>query len=246
MEQHFSVIYAGHTLVYSFLHRETPYYFRKYIQKTETPESDVHSSHELITEALKLLPDNSRNGYAEFRTLIGLTAKELLRYDCSIFHAVSFILNNKAFLLTAPSGVGKTTQYMNWVRLFPNEIQMICGDMPVLERRKDSVWVHPSPWNGKERIGSFEEGQLEGIVLLEQGRENRIERITVKDALIPVFGQFMAQPETEEEIEILCSLTDQMMKSASVYRLINRGDEDSTRLLREALLSHKGGFDDQI
>ena len=38
--------------------------------------------------------------------------------------------------------------------MFPDEITMISGDMPVLERREDgTVWAHPSPWNGKEKIG---------------------------------------------------------------------------------------------
>ena len=238
----FETEYAGHKLKFSFVHPSTRLFFDPSLRPVEG-EADICSSEERIERARSELPPEAKIGYVENQTLIGLTGKRLLRYDSSIFHAVAFLWKEKAYLLTAPSGTGKSTQYFNWQSQFPGEIAMICGDMPVLERRRDgSVWVHPSNWNGKENIGGKDCGILAGIVLLEQGKENRISRLSVGEALLPVFRQFVVFPDTVEEIEALGRLLDGLFRQAACWKLVNRGDASSTALLRETLItSGKGG-----
>ena len=97
-----------------------------------------------------------------------------------LMHGSCIAVDGAAYLFTAKSGTGKSTQYLNWRRLFPGEIRMISGDMPILEARGDgSVWVHPSSWNGKERLFGASAAPLGGIVFLEQGqawRHRHLER----------------------------------------------------------------------
>ena len=113
---------------------------------------------------------------------------------------------------------------------------MISGDMPALEARDDgSVWVHPSSWNGKENLSSGLSAPLGGLVLLEQGRENRIAPLSPAEGVAPVFKQFMALPETEEEILLLTQLEDRLLRAAPAWKLVNLGDDASTRLLRRTL-----------
>ena len=232
----FQTEYAGHVLRYSLLYPATQYTFYPHLEDTEGKEYDVAATPELIEQARTVLPEGSRNAYLEFRVLIELTAKELLKYDCCIFHSASFVWHGRTFLLTAPSGTGKTTQYLNWQRLFPGEITMISGDMPVIERREDgTVWAHPTTWNGKEKIGSRLCAPVAGIVLLEQGKENRIRPLSARDAVMPFFDQFIVRPETEEQICALARLMDQMLRNVPCFKLVNLGDDASTTLLRETL-----------
>ena len=213
-------------------------YFAPYHRVSMGPEYDVESSLSRIEEARSFLPDGTPDGFVEYKSLIGLTAVELLKYDCCIFHSASFVWRGRTFLLTAPSGTGKTTQYLNWQRLFPSEITMICGDMPVLERREDgSVWAHPSSWNGKEKIGSRLCAPVAGIVLLEQGKENHIRPLSARDAVMPFFEQFVVRPDTEEQIRALARLMDQMLRNIPCFKFVNLGDDASTTLLRETLTS---------
>ena len=234
--------YAGHTIRYKFQYPGTRWHFRKYLRPSEDTQFDILAEPLQIekTKAAiqrhKNLCKENRNDYLEYRALIALTSRELLRYDCCIFHAVSFAWGEKAFLLTAPSGTGKTTQYFNWQKLFPGEITMICGDMPVLERREDgSVWAHPTSWNGKENIGNQLCAPLGGIVLLEQGKVNRIAPLSAREAIMPFFKQFIVQPETEEQVHALARLMDQMLRNVPCFKLVNLGDDASTILLRETL-----------
>lgn len=231
--------YAGHTVRFLFRNNETKRYFRKYIRPSCSESYDV-SAEESEIEIFRLY-DESRPSYAEYRCLIGLTAAEILKYKCCIFHSASFLFRGKAFLLTGPSGVGKSTQYFNWQALRPGEITMISGDMPVLEKRPDgTVWVHPTSWNGKENIGNKICGQAAGIVLLEQGAVNRIERLTAYDAVLPILRQFLVRPETEEQILNLAEIADRVLRVLPVWKMVNTGDLSSTVLLRATLSGNIG------
>lgn len=191
-----------------------------------------------ISLARTMLPADSSDAYIEYRCLIELTAKELLKYDCCIFHSVSFVWRGFAWLLAAPSGTGKTTQYLNWQRLFPNEITMISGDMPVLERRNDgTIWAHPTTWNGKENIGNRISAPVAGIVILKQGTYNDIDLISPKEAIMPFFSQFMVRPESEEEIFALTRIMDQMLCNIPVWKMVNTGDDASTKLLKNIFMT---------
>lgn len=229
--------YANHIVTYSFFFPATRYQFHPWPHKAEGQNYDIAVTKELIDLARTLLPEGSSDAYVEYRVLIELTARVLLKWDCCIFHAVSFIWNGYAFLLAAPSGTGKTTQYLNWERLHPGEITMISGDMPVLERRDDgSIWVYPTSWNGKENIGNRVTAPLGGIVFLKQGNDLSISPFTPNKALLPFFEQFIVRPHTEKEILALARLMDQIIQSIPVWEMVNIGDERSTELLRETFM----------
>lgn len=242
MPQVYQSMVAGHPLRYAFLYPATRYYLRPLPRRVEGEDFDIAVTPDKIALGRNFLPPDSSDSYVEYRCLIELTARSLLRYGCCVFHAVSFLWQDRAWLLTAPSGVGKTTQFLNWQRLHPGEITMISGDMPVLEAQEDgSVWVHPSSWNGKENISSRNSAPLGGLVLLEQGPENRIAPLRPWEGVSPLMGQFMAVPETEEELLAMAALLDRMLRAAPAWKLTNLGDEASTELLRATLSASPEG-----
>ena len=232
----YRVDYGNYSLFYKFLYPATRYQFKNYIKAVNQEGYDICSDEERIAIARRMLPEGSSDSYLEYRTLIDLTAKELLKYKCCIFHSISFLYRNYIWLLTAPSGTGKTTQYRNWINMFPDEIKMLCGDMPVLECREDgSIDVHPTSWNGKENIGSRFSGHLGGVILLKQGKKNEITELKAENGLIPLLEQFIVRPDTEEEIHNLMYILEHIFTDYPVLQMVNTGDEDSTLLLRERI-----------
>lgn len=248
MEQRvFEVSFGAHRVRYAFRHPETRWRFRKYIHSSASAAYDVMAAPAQLEEARGALPPDSADDYVEYRALIGLTSHALLRQGCCILHAVCFAWQGYAWLLSAPSGTGKTTQYKNWQSLFPGEISMICGDMPALDAGDEAgILVHSSPWNGKESYGTRGlSAPLGGIVFLEQGKENRVLPLPATEAVPLLLRQLTVRPESEEEIFSLSTLAERTLRAVPVWRLTNRGDADSTEMLRNTLAARleqlKGG-----
>jgi hypothetical protein len=236
MPQVYEMTVAGHPLRYTFLYPRTRFLLHPLPRRVEGERADIAVTREKIEQGRNFLPPDSSDSYVEYRCLIELTARSMLRFGGCIFHSAAFFWRDRAWLLTAPPETGKTTQFLNWQRLHPGEITMISGDMPVLEGREDgSVWVHPSSWNGKENLRSPISAPLGGLVLLEQGRENRIRPLSPREGVVPLLQQFMAIPETEEELLAMTGLLDRMLRAAPAWKLTNLGDDASTELLRSVL-----------
>ena len=235
----FQLTFADLTFNVSFLNRETVFYFRPRMTHTHAIAGNLSASREDMESFRSYFPPDTPEPYLEYRCLMFMFARELLRLGYFMFHAFAFRWQDRAWLLTAPPGTGKTTQFQNWISMFPGEIQAISGDMPILHVGADGrIWVHPSAWNGKEDLRGAQAAPLAGLVLLQQGKENQIAKLGVQDALIPLLRQFIAIPETEGECLSVSSFLDQMLSTSPCWKMINTGDLESTRLLRETLKSN--------
>ena len=210
-----------------------------YISECKDKTYDIMASEKHIASQRPFYPENQEDTYVEYKSLIELTSRALLPYHCCLFHAVAFCWHGYAWLITGSSGTGKTTQYARWKITYRDDVQMICGDMPLLELRADgSIWVHPSPWNGKERLKGSVSAPLGGVVLLEQNKENTIERISVAESAVPLFLQLAIRPETEEQIRQMADLENHLLDRYPVWKLSNRGDAASAKMAAEAFLEH--------
>ncbi len=186
-----------------------------------------------------------RNGavpsaYLEYSSLTGSCSDVLLAYNRCAFHAVAVRYQGKAWLIAAGSGVGKTTQMRTLQELYPGEFSVISGDRPILDLLENGdVFVHPSPWNGKEEIGGADGAPLAGIVCLRRGEENIVERMSNRDAIIPVYQSVIQTGETENGIRLAGSFVDSLLTRVPAWRMVNQDVPDSTKLLFETVM--KGG-----
>ena len=150
-------------------------------------------------------------------------------------HGVAFIWRGQAWLLTALSGTGKTTHYIQWKRQYGGEISIINGDKPVLDFSDEGISVHPSPWRGKENMGSMRSAPLGGIIMLKQGQENAMRRVEPKEAVAELFMQFLFTRSTPLDVRRVCALEERLLQTVPVWQLVNRGDEASARLCHDTL-----------
>lgn len=226
---------GGQVFLYTFHFSSTVGYFSKFKATHREQVREIKTSRE---EVELVFPGNDefRNlGQAEFWCLLQETAGALLAYDCCIFHAAAFIWKGKAWLFTAPSGTGKSTQYRNWKKKYGKEVEILNGDKPVLSLQKDgSILVCPSPWRGKERYGSFRTAPLGGIVYLEQGNENRISFLHSSESIPILFSAFWGRPEDEDKILKMSRITEALVQRYPVWKLVNTGDTTSVELAKIA------------
>ena len=227
--------FANNKIRYRFRYPNTALYMRPYIKAVQGDEYDILASEEYIEKQRPYFTECTEDAYVEYKALIELTSKFLLPRRSCIFHAVAFCWKGYAWLLTGPSGAGKTTQYKKWKTTYRDEVRMICGDMPLLEWREDgSIWVHPTPWNGKERIQGKISAPLAGIVILEQHKMNSIERMVPNVSGMSLLPQMAMRPETEEEIILMVNMLNRLLQACPVWKLMNRGDAASALMTANA------------
>ncbi len=216
---------------------DTITFLKDYLCQTSNSQAVVSVTDELITAFLKNVSSTTLTAADEYHLLHLPVSNALLPFDRCVFHGTAILWRDKAWLFSAPSGTGKTTQYRQWRRLYRSEIRIINGDKPILQLCDDgTIMVHPSPWKGKERMGCMLKAPLGGIIYLEQGKENTIELMDTQDAAVPIYRQFLFLPETEEAIRQVCRLEDRILRGVPVWKLINKGDAQSAELTHDTLV----------
>lgn len=172
--------------------------------------------------------------YVEHMELCTRLSNLLIPTGRVFFHGTAFLWHGRAWILTAPSGTGKSTQYFLWKLLYGDEILLISGDKPILESRDGTFFLHSSPWNGKENMGNCLSAPLGGIIYLEQANANTMERMHTGMAL-PIYTQFLYSPEDTEAVLAVCRFADSLLRTVPVWRLSNRGDRASAKLCHDVL-----------
>ena len=223
--------FSGRRLRYAFQYPGTELYMKPYVKKAQGGDCDIRVSQERIERYKLICKESADVRYIEYKALVGLTSLALLSSGCCIIHAVAVLLDGLCWLISAPPGTGKTTQYKNLKKLYGEKLEMICGDMPLLEKTAEGkIMVRPSPWNGKERIRGTKSAPLGGILLLKQGPENMIRELEAEESVIPVFLQLVGRPDTEEQALQIAAIVDLVLQKYPVWEMINKGDLDSSRL----------------
>lgn len=177
------------------------------------------------------------DAHSEASILTASCSDALLPFDRCLIHAVALRFRDQAWLIAAPSGVGKSTQARVLQELWPGEFSVICGDRPVLQLTADGdVMVYPSPWNGKENWYGAAAAPLAGIVFLQRGDYDDAYEIKRRDAVIPCLQAMIHSGVSEDIIRRVASFTDQLLRRVPVYRLQSENVPGSTKLLYEEII----------
>lgn len=164
--------------------------------------------------------------------MIGLHHK-LLQRNAPIIHASYIIYNGRALLFTAPSGTGKSTQAGLWQE--NSDARIINGDRVLLEKR-NSVWYACGyPCCGSSDICFNEDAPVEAIVVLQQAEENRLSELSAaaKQQALVTATEFYHWDSME--LQKAFSLSEDIISSVPVVKLLCRPDREAVELLRRYL-----------
>ncbi len=157
-------------------------------------------------------PDSYLETLAVYRKIV----TKMLDFDTFLMHGAVIAVGDKAWLFTAPSGTGKTTHINLWLNNIPGSY-VVNGDKPLIHIG-DECTVYGTPWAGKEGMNRNTGVKLCGIIVLNRGAENHIEKVPMTQ-ILPVLIQQSYRPKERVELEKTLSLLSLMGKKISMYQL---------------------------
>lgn len=162
---------------------------------------------------------------------------ELLMHKGMMLHASAVDLGGKAYLFSAPSGTGKSTHTRLWKEKFGEDAVVFNDDKPAI-RCVDGVWyAYGTPWCGKDGINDNRGVPLAGICFLKQALHNRMRRLTVVEAIPKILSQTLYRSKTEEKIDYLLPLIEDILKKIPIFELENKPDQDAVEISSTAMLN---------
>ncbi|MCD8381765.1 MAG: hypothetical protein LUC30_02430 [Clostridiales bacterium] len=174
-----------------------------------------------------------------------LPMKQLLaHFGAFLLHSSRISYHGKAILFTAPSQTGKTTQARLWREYAGAEIAG--NDRTLLRMTGGEIVTSGYPVDGSSPVYSSEELPLGAVVVLRQGLENRVKRLSVASALRFLMEQTALDAWNGAEKSAAQQFWLETVARRPVYLLSCRPDEGAVQCLKNQLEEDEvipGGFD---
>lgn len=164
----------------------------------------------------------------------GRFARDLLSYDGLVLHASAVVVDGQAYLFSAPSGGGKSTHTLLWLKRFP-EAYLLNDDKPALRVDAEGRWwAYGTPWSGTYDISRNERVPLAGICFVEKGSKDRIALADDAEASVRLYAQ-MAKSRAEEGMAQMLTLIDRLMADIPIYLMTCTVSDHAAAMSYEAM-----------
>lgn len=179
----------------------------------------------------EIMMNRAQNGWS-FLNYLALEYL-FLRHSGLVLHSSHVRVGDKALIFSAPSGTGKSTQADLWAKYAGAEI--INGDRSLL-RKKDGVWhAYGCPMCGTSGIHKQGNEPIHAIVMLSQGTENAVRRLTPGEAFQRMYPEITVPKWNRELVLRAMELLDDVMANVPIYAFSCTKDESAVIALREAI-----------
>jgi len=223
----FLIDIAGQTVAVTSLFESTRDYCRNYLTQREPDFSVTVTREDLAFEQEALRQEALEEGiririftdpFLERTAIQRKAAEYLFDRDVLMLHGSTVAVDGKAYLFTAKCGTGKSTHTRLWRQVFGERAIMINDDKPFLRITESTVFACGSPWSGKHGLDTNITVPLQGICILERGKENQIIRISPEDAL-PMLLHQTYRPQAPEKHSRFEALVKQLAQQIPLWHM---------------------------
>ena len=205
----------------------------------EEPDYSITMTEEDLKNEATVSADGKVYVNEEISALYRKIAELLVEEGIVVFHSSAFEVDNNAFLITARSGVGKSTHARNLKEYIGDRFQYINDDKPLLKVEEDKVTVYSNPWNGKERRGNNISSPLKAIFFLSRGEANTYRKIINKEEIYIKMLTQIYLPKEKAKREKALKAADNILKNINFYEINVTKDIESAKMTYEEIIKNE-------
>lgn len=159
--------------------------------------------------------------------------RHMMARDHLVLHCAYMQRDDHAILFSAPSGTGKTTQATLWERY--RGTRVVNGDKSLLAKL-DGVWMAGGwPVCGSSQVCHNESLPIRAIVMLSQGKENTITKLSPFQAFSQIYSQITINFWNKQAQQRAMDLIEDLVTNVPVYHLSCTISEEAVKTLEWAL-----------
>ena len=225
------------------LYRDICMLCRDYVLSDQQTEPEIIvtvSETDINREAEAARRENEKAGlvvayssaYLESITVYRQIAAAMVEKDTLMMHGVVISTRGEGYMITALSGVGKTTRAKLWVDHVPDSF-VVNGDKPLLRVTDSGVYAYGTPWCGKEGLNVNTSVPLRAILLLERSDDgNRMEEVGFGEAFPALLRQTFRPGSSQARRQTL-SLLQAIAGKVKLYRFCSEPTVEAVQLAWE-------------
>ena len=231
----FKIKIATKALGINAFHESTKRYCKDFLSDEE-PQYEIT----MTEEDLRNESSNSVDGHVyvneEISALYRRIANLFVEEGVIVFHGSSFMINGSAFILTARSGVGKSTHARLLKEYLGEEMTYINDDKPLVDVKGEQIIVYSSPWNGKERRGNNISAPLKGVIFLDRGIDNTYRKIVNKEEIYIRLLSQIYLPKEKDKREKALQIIDIILEKINFYQINVNTDISAAKMTYERII----------
>lgn len=169
-----------------------------------------------------------------FKTMVRITCGAGMAFkDGLSLHASMVEKDGYAVLFVGPSGMGKSTQARLWQQY--QDAEIINGDSPTIYE-KDGEWFAAGiPWDGKDQIFKQRNLPIKAVIVLQQAKENKIEKLSPMKAMATLLQLVMHPYWDDKAMDCVTNLIGRCAHKVAFYHLQNLPNEEATVLTHHTI-----------
>ena len=210
------IVLSGLKISIEYSHDYMSNFCKDYISQFDKPQILAKAEQNAILKEKELVPGAPIEA-CESLCIYRAIAEQLPQFDRFVFHGAAIEYDCSSYLFTAPSGTGKTTHINLWHKYLGDKVDIINGDKPIISVDKTST-VYGTPWAGKEGYQRNASAPLKAICILKQGKENKIIKLEVAEAVNHLMRQVYL-PSDPSALSKTLELLGTVIENTPVYIL---------------------------
>ena len=155
-----------------------------------------------------------------------------------LMHASVIRCEGKGYLMTAPSGTGKSTHTRLWYDNIPG-CDLMNDDNPVVRIIDGQAIVFGSPWSGKTRCYRNIQAPVGGIVRIQQRPENTIRKYGNVEAFCNLLPAMSNMKWDKRVYNGICDGISELIRLVGMYELGCLPNAEAAILCHDTLLGIK-------